>query len=217
MGKYYFAKRLIEFLPLLESQAKSSDVIIDYVSKYEDYLSRQQIKNWLKLYSRRPASILKVTNENNFYFLKTKKLRHKVLPEEILVNNKKSYSCLEDFSLRDQKIITLHSKGLTLQEIGDAHSLTRERVRQILKPAKAIGIVKGRIRKKRLSDKGRLSMKLKGFSSRGLRQKYPERNAKIEKMIIGGLTYSQVANELEISRSTVATVMYRIKHRKDNP
>lgn len=209
--QYYFAKRLLEVLPSKGEQALSVDKIVTYVLKHEDYLSAKQVKQWLRYYSNKSNSILKKSSGLNAFYLDTFSPKHKLFVEDIIPARKKVYNRISDFSERNQKIIKMYKKGLTLQEIGDEFNLTRERVRQVLLPAIKIGILKKN--KRHISEKALKSMKEKGFVRRGTQQKFPDRNAEIANLAEKGYSYSKIANEMEISRSTVCSAMYRYKRR----
>lgn len=212
MGRYYFAKRLLEILTLDKNEPMSSNDIISYVRTYEDYLSKKQVENWLEYFSLKPSSILTKSNSGNGYFLDTLKPIHKILPEEIAPPRKKVYSKLSDFSERNQKIIKRYAKGLTLQEVGDEFAVTRERVRQIIRPAIKLGIIEKN--KPHVSPKALKSMKQKGYKRRGSQQRYSERNAKIVSLVATGLSCTETGKAMCISRSTVCSVIYRHKRRK---
>lgn len=178
--------------------------------RYENHLSTKQIKQWLRYYSSKPNSILERLTNYDGYYLNTHTPRHKLFVHDIIPKVKREYTKIEDFSDRNQAIIKLYKKGLTLQEVGDEFNITRERVRQILRPAFEIGIVEKN--KRHISERALQSMKDRGVR-KGMKQKHPERNAKIARLAVEGFSYTEIATKIGVSRSTVCSAMYRYKKR----
>ena len=202
---------MLEILPLRDSEPIQVKDIISYVQLYEDYLTADKIRYWLKYYSIKPNSVLEKSTDCNAYFLDTATPRNKLFVEDIIPLIRKKYEAISDFSQRDQSIINFYQQGLTLQEIGEKFELTRERIRQIILPAIDGNIIKKN--KRRISEKALHSMKERGVVRGRKTQKYPKRNAKIIELSKTELSYSQIGKILGFSRSSVCSVIYRFRNR----
>jgi len=120
-------------------------------------------------------------------------------------------------TLRNALMLNGYFEGKTLEEVGEPFGLTRERVRQVIEKLTGPRQIKRIPIRYRRSAKARVADRERGKALRisGERQRNPERNREIERLVTEGLSYAQVARALGVTRNVVCTVMYRANHRED--
>jgi transposase len=120
-------------------------------------------------------------------------------------------------AVRNALILKGYTEGYTLEEVGEPFGLTRERARQLIKKLAGPRRVSRLPTRYRRSEKARVAARERGLRQRksGERQRNPERNSEIERLVGTGLSYAQVARLIGVIRNVVCTVMYRANHRDD--
>ena len=115
------------------------------------------------------------------------------------------------FKERNRQIVRDYKSGLTLRQVGEKWSLSYERVRQILH-------LRG-VRPRTVSEASNLSWALgrrntaKGRVNEAARARQREAAALRE----SGLSYSQVAEKLGVTRNTVAGLLFRHSSHEHRP
>lgn len=108
---------------------------------------------------------------------------------------------------RDRRIAAEYDSGLCAQEIAERHNLTRERVRQILK-RDGCRMRSPRAARENMYARGRWPTKREPL------EKALRREDEASQLKASGLTYSQIARRLGVSRSAVAGLIHRAAKRE---
>ena len=215
---HQIAQELVRFLPRTRENAMSFREVMHYFNIGTTDFEMKYIKSTLGRFSENQKSDLLKCENTKGYYIDLKGRNGGYSKNPIIPSHRKyieSPQKFDDFSKQTQTMIELYNSGKSLQEIGERHNLTRERIRQLLLPAKTLGIVKKR--RKRVPDELTL-VKQKINILKSLPRNYKgenyDRNCSIEKLVKDGLTYSQIASEVNVSRPTVSAVIYRARQRQ---
>lgn len=217
---HQISQELIRFLPRTRENAMPFVSVMHYLNIGEFDFEDNHVKSTLDRFSENPKSDLMKCITTKSYYLDLKGRNDGYNLNPIIPKHgelKIKVQRIEDFPKRTKDIIFLYNSGKSLQEIGDNYGLSRERIRQILLPAEALGLVDKK--RERVPDKRTImAQKLRGMERKLKRlqtvpkpsnTKNHERNTLIEKFVREGLSYSQIALKVGVSRSTVCAVMYR--------
>jgi len=214
---HLIARELIRFLPRASENAMPFSSVLHHLEIGIHEFKKADVRSMLDRFSRHESSDLMKCCASKGFFVDLKGRNdgydgNPIIPRPR--NLKREPEQLSDLPERSQNIISLYNSGKSLQEIGDEFGLTRERVRQILLPARRLNLIKNPKRNRR----SKLSHDAGKKIARAHREKYKvsvnfDRNRKIEILASKGFSYGEIANRVKVSRSCVCAVMYRAKRR----